>query len=160
ACANPVPEIWPYAAKEEGAYIVATGRGDFPNQVNNSVCFPGILKGALLVRAKKITDGMAIRCAHSIADFAEKRGINPDNIIATMEETEVFAVEAADVAMQAIAEGVARVNMSWDEVYQKAKADIAAARGLVADMQRLGHIQEPPQELLEKALRAAIDGVK
>ncbi|WP_304226513.1 NADP-dependent malic enzyme, partial [Gracilinema caldarium] len=95
ACANPVPEIWPYAAKEEGAYIVATGRGDFPNQVNNSVCFPGILKGALLVRAKKITDGMAIRCAHSIADFAEKRGINPDNIIATMEETEVFAVEAA-----------------------------------------------------------------
>lgn len=160
ACANPVPEIWPYAAKEEGAYIVATGRGDFPNQVNNSVCFPGILKGALLVRAKKITDGMAIRCAHSIADFAEKRGIHPDNIIATMEETEVFAVEAADVAMQAIAEGVARLNMSWDDVYQKAKADIAAARGLVADMQRLGHIQEPPQELLEQALRAAIEEVK
>ncbi len=102
ACANPVPEIWPYAAKEAGAYIVATGRGDFPNQVNNSVCFPGILKGALLVRARKITDGMAIRCAHSIADFAEKRGISPDNIIANMEETEVFAVEAADVAMQAI----------------------------------------------------------
>ncbi|HOV64611.1 MAG TPA: malic enzyme-like NAD(P)-binding protein, partial [Spirochaetia bacterium] len=46
ACANPVPEIWPYAAKEEGAFIVATGRGDFPNQVNNSICFPGILKGA------------------------------------------------------------------------------------------------------------------
>ncbi len=160
ACANPVPEIWPYAAKEEGAFIVATGRGDFPNQVNNSVCFPGILKGALLVRAKKITDGMAIRCAHAIADFAEKRGISPDNIIATMEETEVFAVEAADVAMQAIAEGVARVNMSWDEVYQKAKADITSARGLVADMQKLGHIKEPPQELLEQALRTAIDGVK
>lgn len=159
ACANPVPEIWPYAAKEEGAYIVATGRGDFPNQVNNSVCFPGILKGALLVRARKITDGMAIRCAHSIADFTEKRGINPDNIIATMEETEVFAVEAADVAMQAIAEGVARVTMTWDEVYQKTKADIDASRGLVADMQRLGHIKEPPQELLEQALKAAIDGV-
>ncbi|MDR2393798.1 MAG: malate dehydrogenase, partial [Treponema sp.] len=84
-CANPVPEIWPYAAKEAGAFIVATGRGDFPNQVNNSVCFPGILKGALLVRARKITDGMAIRCAHSIAEFSEKRGISPDNIIATME---------------------------------------------------------------------------
>jgi malate dehydrogenase (oxaloacetate-decarboxylating) len=160
ACANPVPEIWPYAAKEAGAYIVATGRGDFPNQVNNSVCFPGILKGALLVRARKITDGMAIRCAHSIADFADKRGISPDNIIATMEETEVFAVEAADVAMQAISEGVARLELSWDEVYKRAKADIASARGLVADMQKLGHIQEPPQELLAQALQSAIEAVR
>jgi len=160
ACANPVPEIWPYAAKEEGAYIVATGRGDFPNQVNNSVCFPGILKGALLVRSRKITDGMAIRCAHSIADFAEKRGISSDNIIATMEETEVFAVEAADVAMQAIAEGVARVPMTWDEVYQRAKEDISASRSLVADMQKLGHIKEPPQEILEAALKSAIEAVK
>jgi len=160
ACANPIPEIWPYAAKEEGAYIVATGRGDFPNQVNNSVCFPGILKGALLVRSKKITDNMAIRCAHSIADFAEKRGINPDNIIATMEETEVFAVEAADVAMQAIEDGVARLTMTWDEVYQRAKEDISASRSLVADMQKLGHIKEPPQEMLEAALQSAIEAVK
>ncbi|MDR1279184.1 MAG: NADP-dependent malic enzyme [Treponema sp.] len=160
ACANPVPEIWPYAAKEEGAFIVATGRGDFPNQVNNSVCFPGILKGALLVRAKKITDGMAIRCAHSIADFSEKRGITPDNIVATMEETGVFAQEAADVADQAIKEGVARIKLSWDDVYQQAGADIAASRSLVEDMKKLGHIQEPPAELLEGALSAALDAVK
>ncbi|MFP3042829.1 NADP-dependent malic enzyme [Treponema primitia] len=159
-CANPVPEIWPYAAKEAGAFIVATGRGDFPNQVNNSVCFPGILKGALLVRAKKITDGMAICCAHSIADFSEKRGIKPDNIIATMEETEVFAVEAADVAQQAIKEGVARLSLSWDEVYNRAKADIAAAHALVEDMKKLGHIKEPPAEVLEAALAKAIDAVK
>jgi malate dehydrogenase (oxaloacetate-decarboxylating) len=159
-CANPVPEIWPYAAKEEGAFIVATGRGDFPNQVNNSVCFPGILKGALLVRAKKITDGMAIRCAHSIADFSEKRGINPDNIVATMEETDVFAVEAADVAQQAIKEGVARVNLSWDEVYQHAKADIEAARSLTNDLMKLGHIKEPPQEMLETALEQAVSAVR
>jgi malate dehydrogenase (oxaloacetate-decarboxylating) len=154
ACANPVPEI--YAAKEEGAFIVATGRGDFPNQVNNSVCFPGILKGALLVRAKKITDGMAIRCAHSIADFSEKRGITPDNIVATMEETEVFAQEAADVAERAVREGVARINLTWDEVYKKAWADIAAARSLVEDLKKLGHIQEPPAELLENALSMAV----
>jgi len=160
ACANPVPEIWPYAAKEEGAFIVATGRGDFPNQVNNSVCFPGILKGALLVRARKITDGMAIRCAHSIADFSEKRGISPDSIIATMEETEVFAQEAADVAQQAIAEGVARLTLSWEEVYNRAKADIAAARALVEDMRKLGHIKEPPVEMLEAALTKAIEGVR
>ncbi|MDR0524327.1 MAG: NADP-dependent malic enzyme [Spirochaetaceae bacterium] len=160
ACANPTPEIWPHAAKEEGAYIVATGRGDFPNQVNNSVCFPGILKGALLVRARKITDGMAIRCAHSIADFSEKRGISPDNIIATMEETDVFAREAADVAQQAVQEGVARMNLSWEEVYTQAKADIAAAKALIEDMKKLGHIQEPPKELLEKALSEAITSVR
>jgi malate dehydrogenase (oxaloacetate-decarboxylating) len=159
-CANPVPEIWPYAAKEEGAFIVATGRGDFPNQVNNSVCFPGILKGALLVRARKITDGMAIRCAHSIAEFSEKRGIGPDNIIATMEETEVFAQEAADVAVQAIKEGVARITLSRDEVYNRARADIGAARALVEDLKKMGHIKEPPAELLEASLQKAIEAVK
>jgi malate dehydrogenase (oxaloacetate-decarboxylating) len=160
ACANPVPEIWPYAAKEEGAFTVATGRGDFPNQVNNSVCFPGILKGALIVRARKITDGMAIRCAHSIADFSEKRGINPENIIASMEETEVFAVEAADVAQQAVKEGVARINLSWDEVYNRAKADIAASRAIVEDMKKLGHIKDPPAEMMETALAKAVEAVK
>jgi malate dehydrogenase (oxaloacetate-decarboxylating) len=158
-CANPVPEIWPYAAKEEGAFIVATGRGDFPNQVNNSVCFPGILKGALLVRARKITDGMAIRCAHSIAEFSQKRGIAPDNIIANMDEMEVFAVEAADTAQQAVKEGVARLQLSWDDVYRKAKEDIAAARALVEDMKKNGYIAEPPPELLEAALKAAVEAV-
>jgi len=160
ACANPVPEIWPHAAKEEGAYIVATGRGDFPNQVNNSICFPGLLKGALLVRAKKITDGMAIRCAHSIADFAEKRGIDVDNIIATMEETEVFAREAADVADQAVAEGVARVKLSPEEVYARAKADIVASRRLTDDLMRLGHVATPPESMLREALDWAIGQVR
>jgi len=160
ACANPVPEIWPYAAKEEGAFIVATGRGDFPNQVNNSVCFPGILKGALLVRARKITDGMAIRSAHSIADFARKRGIDENNIIATMKETDVFAVQAADVAMQAIKEGVARVQATWEEVYARAKADIEASRALTADLMANGHIAEPPAGLLDRVLAEAIAAVR
>ncbi|MDR3130006.1 MAG: NADP-dependent malic enzyme [Treponema sp.] len=160
ACANPVPEIWPYAAKEEGAYIVATGRGDFPNQVNNSVCFPGILKGALLVRARKITDGMAIRCAHSIAEFSEKRGISEDNIIATMEESEIFAREAADTADQAVKEGTARIALSWDEAYHHAKADIKATRSLIDGMMSCDHIKEPPQEMLEAALKAAVESVR
>ncbi|MPN64430.1 NAD-dependent malic enzyme [bioreactor metagenome] len=159
-CANPVPEIWPYAAKEEGAFIVATGRGDFPNQVNNSVCFPGILKGALAVRARKITDAMAIRCAHSLADFARKRGINPDNIVATMEETEVFAHEAADVAMQAIADGVARVEASWQGVYDKAMADITASRNMTKDLMAMGYIAQPPMEMLQQTLDEAIAEVR
>jgi len=72
--------------KRRGAYIVATGRGDFPNQVNNSIGFPGILKGALMVRARKITDNMAIAAAHSLAGYAEKRGINVENIVPNMQE--------------------------------------------------------------------------
>lgn len=147
-CANPVPEIYPYAAKEAGAYIVATGRGDFPNQVNNSLGFPGILKGALLVRARKITDSMAIRAAHSLADYAEKRGIDKNNILPTMDEAEVFPREAADVAMQAIADGVARIQMTWEEAYSLAKADIESARSLTTAMMQQGYIKEPPSEMI------------
>jgi malate dehydrogenase (oxaloacetate-decarboxylating) len=160
ACANPVPEIYPHAAKAAGAYIVATGRGDFPNQVNNSVCFPGLLKGALLVRARKVTDGMAIRCAHSIADFAEKRGINPDDIIAKMNETDVFAIQAADVAMQAIKEGVARTTMTWDQVHDRAMADILEARKTTEDLMKLGHIKTPPQTMIQAALDWAVAEVR
>ncbi len=150
-CANPVPEIYPYAAKEAGAYIVATGRGDFPNQVNNSLGFPGILKGALLVRARKITDNMAIAAAYSLAKFAEKNGIHSDKIVPTMDEAEVFPIEAADVAIQAIKDGVARVNLSWDEAYQKAKADIEHSRKMIHHLTQQQFIQHPPQELINEA---------
>ncbi len=148
ACANPVPEIYPYAAKQAGAYIVATGRGDFPNQVNNSLGFPGILKGALLARARKITDSMAIRAAHSLADYAEQRGIDENNILPTMDEADVFSKEAADVAVQAAADGVARVRLSWQEAYAQAKADIDNARRITDLLMRKGLISEPPPEMV------------
>jgi len=159
ACANPVPEIYPYAAKEAGAYIVATGRGDFPNQVNNSIGFPGILKGALMVRASKITDNMAIAAAHSLADYAEKRGITPENIVPTMDETGVFPQEAADVAMQAIKDGVARVTISKENVFAKAKADIEYSRNLTKNLVDTGFIQNPPQQMLQDALNWSIKQV-
>jgi malate dehydrogenase (oxaloacetate-decarboxylating) len=159
ACANPVPEIWPYLAKEAGAFIVATGRGDFPNQVNNSLCFPGLLKGALLVRSRKITDGMALRCAHSIADFSAAKNLAPDTIIATMEDAALFAREAADVAEEAVKEGVARVPLSPNTVYLKAEADIAAARSMVKRLEEAGFIAKPPAELLEQAIKEAIETV-
>jgi len=156
ACANPVPEIYPYAAKAAGAFIVATGRGDFPNQVNNSVGFPGILKGALLVRAKKISDGMAIAAAKSLAKYAEERGITPDNIIATMEEPGVFPYEAADVAMQAIEEGLARVKMTREEVFKKAEEDISYSRNLVESMEKGGYIKKVPIEMINTAFEEAM----
>lgn len=148
ACANPIPEIYPYAAKEAGAFIVATGRGDFPNQVNNSLGFPGILKGALMVRAKKITDAMAIRAAYSLAEFAEKRGIDKDNILPTMDESDVFPQEAADVAMQAVEDGVARKSLTREMAYSIARADISNARKVTMLMMQQGFINEPPQEMI------------
>jgi len=159
ACANPVPEIYPYAAKEAGAFIVATGRGDFPNQVNNSVGFPGILKGALLVRAKKISDGMAIAAAKSLAGYAEKRGITPENIISTMEEPGVFAEEAADVAKKAVEEGLARVNLSREEVFNKATEDIEYSQAIIKEMMLQGFIKTPPQGMIEEAFTEAVKSV-
>jgi len=159
ACANPVPEIYPYAAKEAGAYIVATGRGDFPNQVNNSVGFPGILKGALLARAKGISDGMAIAAARSLATFAEQRGIDTENIIARMDEPDVFPHEAADVAMQAVEEGLARVTLTREEAFAQAAHDITQARALVDQLIAAEFIAQPPQSMLQEALDWAIGQV-
>jgi len=160
ACANPVPEIYPYAAKEAGAYIVATGRGDFPNQVNNSMGFPGILKGALIARARKITDEMAISAAYSLANFAEKKGINPDYIMPTMDEPEVFPQEAADVAMEAIKNGVARIKLTRDEAYQRAMHDIKEARTAMEVLMKEGFIKQPDQKMLEDAVEKAIKAVQ
>ena len=153
ACANPVPEIYPFQAHDAGAYIVATGRGDFPNQVNNSICFPSILKGTLLVAASKITDGMAIKAAHSIADFAKKRGISKENIIPNMMETELFPHVAADVAMQAIEDQVARINLSWEEVFHKAKKDIENSHAIVQLLQQEGYIEEFPEEKITEIIK-------
>jgi malate dehydrogenase (oxaloacetate-decarboxylating) len=158
-CANPVPEIYPYAAKEAGAFIVATGRGDFPNQVNNSIGFPGILKGALMVRARKITDNMAIAAAHSLANYAERRGINPENIVPNMEEAAVFPEEAADVAMQAIKDGVARIHLSKEEAFKMADTDIKYSRDLTKSLVDNGFIKAPSQEMLQNALEWAITQV-
>lgn len=159
ACANPVPEIYPYAAKAAGAFIVGTGRGDFPNQVNNSVCFPGILKGALLVRARKITDRMAIRAAHSIADYAERKGIDPDHIMPSMEDPGVFIEQAADVALQAIADGVSRTIRTREEVLRIARQDIEHSRSLFQHSMDHGFIRQPPASMLADALRHATEQV-
>lgn len=131
ACANPVPEIYPSVAKQAGAFIIATGRGDFPNQANNSLCFPGILKGALLTHARKITDTMAIRAAKAIAMFAQNKGITPDQILPTMDDMEVFPYVAAETAMQAIEDRVARIFPTHQEVYETTLTDIQQTRTMM-----------------------------
>ncbi|MBW2261551.1 MAG: NADP-dependent malic enzyme [Deltaproteobacteria bacterium] len=160
ACANPVPEIYPYAARAAGAAVVATGRGDFPNQVNNSLGFPGILKGALLVRATSVTDGMAIEAARAIAETAEARGITPENIVPRMGEDVLFPQEAARVAMQAIKDGVARRQMSYEQVLEKAQSDISEARSMIHHLMDEGYIRRPPVEMIEEALAEAVASIR
>ncbi len=160
ACSNPVPEIYPYEAIEAGAYIVATGRGDFPNQVNNSLCFPGLLKGALLTRAKGVTDKMAVTAARSIAATAERKGITPTKISPLMNELDVFPQEAADVAMQAIKDGVARVKPTAEEVYKKTEEDQKSSMAIYDSLQDSGLIEKVPMDMLDKALKSAIDGIR
>lgn len=128
ACANPVPEIYPSEALDAGAAIVATGRGDYPNQVNNSLGFPGILKGVLLTGASAITDRMAVAAARAIADYAVEGVIGYGRILPSMSETGLFSYVASRVASAAQSEGVARFYPSEEEVMKKASEDMQTAR--------------------------------
>lgn len=142
ACANPVPEIWPWEAKEAGAVVVATGRSDFPNQVNNSLGFPGIFRGALDVRAKTISDEMCLAAANALADMAAEHGLNPDYILPSMDEWDVFPREAAAVAVQAAEQGLARRATTHDEEYHRAAEIIKGARDLTKMMMQEGFIEK------------------
>ena len=143
ACANPVPEIWPWEAKEAGAKIVATGRSDFPNQVNNSLGFPGIFRGALDVRATTITDEMCIAAARELAKVAEDKGIHEEYIIPNMDEWEVFPREAVAVGSKAIEQGVARFKFTAEERLKMAEETIGQARNEVQWMMKEGFIVDP-----------------
>jgi len=145
ACANPIPEIWPWEAKEAGARIVATGRSDFPNQVNNSLGFPAIFRGTLDVMAKTITDEMCIEAAYELARCAEDKGINEDYLIPTMDEWEVYPREAAAVGMKAIEQGVARIKKSKEELLDQATKIIKRARDEVELLMKEGIILPLPK---------------
>jgi len=116
ALANPVPEIWPWEAKEAGARIVATGRSDFPNQVNNSLGFPAVFRGVLTVRARKMVDEMFVAAAYAIARYTEETGLHEDRIIGSMTERELYVREAIAVAEKAMELGLARRKLSRGEL--------------------------------------------
>ncbi len=128
SCANPIPEIWPWEAKEAGAKVVATGRADFPNQVNNSIGFPGIFRGTLDVRAKTITDEMCIAAAEELAAVQEDKGLDADHIVPTMEDWEVFIREAVAVGLKAEEQGIARLKLSKQALREGAEAIIRNSR--------------------------------
>jgi malate dehydrogenase (oxaloacetate-decarboxylating) len=142
ACANPVPEIWPWDAQAAGAAVVATGRSDFPNQVNNSLGFPGIFRGALDARAQTITDEMCLAAATALADMAVEHGLKSDYILPTMDEWEVFPREAAAVATKAVEQGIAQLTTTYAEEFERASAIIQRSRAITKTMMEEGFIAE------------------
>lgn len=145
ACANPIPEIWPWEAQAAGAAVVATGRSDFPNQVNNSLVFPGVFRGALDVRARAISDEMCRAAAAALADMATESGLRPDHILPTMDEWEVFPREAAAVAVSAVEQGLARLTTTLDQEYDNATAIIRRSREQTSVLMAQGVIPPPGQ---------------
>ncbi len=143
--ANPVPEMFPDAARAAGVEVVATGRSDFPNQVNNSLLFPAIFRGALDVRAKTITDSMVIEAATELASFAREKGIGKEYILPTMVQWEVYPRVATKVGQAAIREGVARKRMSAKESMQAAMATIEMSRKVMNTLRDGGVIVDPPE---------------
>ncbi len=142
ALANPVPEIWPEEARVAGARIVATGRGDFPNQVNNSLVFPGVFRGVLDARAKGVNFKIMVAASYEIADFVK----NPDeeHIVPTMDDWELYPSVAAAVASKTVEMGLARKSNSREGFYRNAKELIEFNRNVYLKMMNEKMIRELP----------------
>lgn len=140
ACANPVPEVWPEDARRAGARVVATGRSDFPNQVNNSLVFPGIFRGVLDVRARMISDRMAIAAAEELLAAAKDKGLAAHKLLPTMDDWTVAARIAAATGAAAVAEGLARRPLSRRELEQLALDTIGNARAAAERLVEVGII--------------------
>ena len=109
AMANPTPEIMPDVAKAGGAKVVATGRSDFPNQINNVLVFPGIFRGALDVRATDVTEEMKLAASRAIASLITEEELNEEYIIPSPFDKRVCKVVAEEVGKVARAQGIARI---------------------------------------------------
>ncbi|MCQ4153504.1 MAG: NADP-dependent malic enzyme [Archaeoglobi archaeon] len=139
ALSNPVPEIYPQEAKEAGARIVGTGRSDFPNQINNSLVFPGMFRGVLSVRARRITEELCITAAYTLARLADSR-LSEDYIIPRMTEIHVFPEVATAVGMRAIDLGLARRFFTPDELYEHSARLIFGTHEKLRKLMELGYI--------------------
>ena len=108
ACANPTPEIFPEDAKKGGAQVIATGRSDYPNQINNVLAFPGIFRGALDVRAREINEDMKMAAALALANLVPEEVLSPDYIIPEPFDKRVVPAVSKAVAKAAKDSGIAR----------------------------------------------------
>jgi malate dehydrogenase (oxaloacetate-decarboxylating) len=146
ALANPVPEIYPSAALEAGAAIVATGRSDFPNQVNNSLIFPAVFRGVLDARARSIPDELVLAAAQELAARADDVGLTPTHLLPTMAESDVFPHIAAAVAVKAVDLGLARRRYSRAEFLARARSRMARPALLAQALHKAGLIPAMPDE--------------
>jgi len=128
AMANPVPEIMPDEAKEAGAKVVATGRSDFANQINNVLAFPGVFRGALDVRARDINEDMKLAAVRAISSLISDEELSPDYVIPGPFDSRVAPAVAAAVAKAAMESGVARVKVDPDEIRQRTVKLVEAVR--------------------------------
>ena len=122
ALSNPVPEMDPAVAKKAGAEIVGTARSDFPNQVNNVLGFPGIFRGALLVRARQITEGMKVAAAHALAGVLSEGELSADKVLPQPFDRRVVPAISVAVASAAIKEGVARHKLTKGAMEEELKS--------------------------------------
>ena len=122
---------------------MATGRSDFPNQVNNSLGFPGIFRGALDIRATKITDEMCIEAAKELAKVAEDNGIHEEYIVPNMDEWEVFPREAVAVGTKGIEQGVARIKAPAEDRFKLAESIIKKTREEIQLLMKEKFILDP-----------------
>jgi malate dehydrogenase (oxaloacetate-decarboxylating) len=143
ACANPLPEIWPWDAKEGGAAVVATGRSDFPNQVNNSLCFPAIFRGTLDVRARTITDEMCFAAAEALAAGIGER-LDAEHILPDMSDRKVFQSQAAAVGTKAVVQGIARNPLTYEELFFRAGELINRSQEMTKTLMTTGLIPSRP----------------
>ena len=144
ACANPLPEIWPRDAQANGARIVATGRSDFPNQLNNSLVFPGVFRGTLDALAATISDEMALAAALELARCAEELGLREDAILPHMSAWQVVPRVAAATAMRAEGLGLARATHTRQEYIEMATQRIAGSRAMLQTLLKSGAIAARP----------------
>ena len=128
AMANPVPEIMPDEAKAGGAKVIATGRSDFPNQINNVLAFPGLFRGALDARASAINEEMKLAAVYAISDIVTESELSPDYIIPGPFDTRVAPAVAAAVAKAAMETGVARVKVDPEEIAARTVKMVEAVR--------------------------------
>jgi len=146
ALANPDPEIFPDEAKKGGARIVATGRSDFPNQINNSLGFPAIFRGILDVRAKRINTAMMLSAAYEMARFAEEQGLKEEHILPTMMDSALYPRVAAAVGRTAMDTGVARIRLSYEELLRNTELRIAKYHKTLELLIKEGLIAPPPSQ--------------
>lgn len=142
--ANPIPEMWPSEASRAGAAVVATGRSDFPNQVNNSLLFPAAFRGALDVRARTVSDTMVITASKELARFAREKGLSSTNIIPTMLDSDVFPTVAAAIGEQAQREGLARKKVARDELLRRERKIIETSSNISRVLLQRGVIPDLP----------------